>query len=120
VCSSDLVADICRTAVNRAKAPTTPEAMEHNTWIFLREMVCQLMNGFAFNGGYFTASAQRRGVFNSPMQQFNPKKHSVLFRFNQGELLRREIPSVRVQIMGVGFLLKDVRSATYEKVFTVE
>ena len=96
------VADICKTAVNRAKAPTTPEAMEHNVWIFLREMAYQMMNGFAFNGGYFTASAQIRGVFNNPMESFNPKKHSILFRFNQGELLRREIPNVRVQIMGVG------------------
>jgi len=96
------VPDICKTAVNRAKAPTTPEAMEHNVMLFFKEMAFQLMNGYAVNTGYFTASAQVRGVFNNPREQFDPKKHSVLFRFNQGDTLRREIPSITVQVMGVG------------------
>jgi hypothetical protein len=96
------VQDICRTAVNRAKAPTTPEAMEHNVGLFLKEMAYQLMNGFAINTGYFTASAQVRGVFNNSRETFDPRKHSILFRFNQGDLLRKEIPNVTVQIMGLG------------------
>jgi hypothetical protein len=96
------VADICRTAVDRAKAPTTAEAMEHNVSLFLREMAYQLMNGFAVNTGWFTASAQVRGVWNSAREAFDPRRHSILFRFNQGELLRREIPNVTVQVMGMG------------------
>ena len=96
------VPEICRTAVNRAKAPTTPEAMEHNVMLFLKEMAFQLMNGYAVNTGYFTAGAQVRGVFNNPREQFDPKKHSVLFRFNQGDILRKEIPNITVQVMGVG------------------
>ena len=96
------VADICKAAVNRAKAPTTAEAMEFNTMLFLKEMAYQLMNGYAVNAEYFTASAQIRGVFHNARETFNPKKHSVLFRFNQGALLRRQIPNVTVQIMGPG------------------
>ena len=96
------VADICKTAVNRAKAPTTAVAMEHNVMLFLEEMAYQLMNGYAVNTGYFTAGAQVRGVFNNPRESFDPKKHSVLFRFNQGVMLRKEIPSVAVQVMGIG------------------
>jgi predicted GTPase len=41
-------------------------------------------------------------VFNSPLEQFDPKKHSILFRFNQGSLLRKETSNVAVQVMGVG------------------
>ena len=94
--------DICKIAVNRGGAPSTAEAMEHNVALFLREMAYQLMDGYSINTGYFTANAQVRGVFNSPRETFNPNKHSVLFRFNQGEIMRRQIPSVAVQVMGVG------------------
>ena len=96
------VTDICKAAVNRAKAPTTPEAMEHNVMLFLGEMAYQLMNGYAVNTGYFTAAAQVRGVFNSAREQFDLKRHSVLFRFNQGDILRKEIPNIAVQVTGMG------------------
>jgi hypothetical protein len=96
------IADICKTAVNRAKAPTTAEAMSHNVDLFFKEMAYQLANGFSVNTGYFTANAQVRGVFNSKTETFNPKKHSILFRFNQGSVLRNEIPNVAVQVLGVG------------------
>ena len=60
------------------------------------------MDGYSVNTGYFTANAQVRGVFDSRTETFNPAKHSVLFRFNQGDLLRKEIPNLQVQVMGVG------------------
>ena len=96
------IAEICRTAVNRGKAPTTPEAMQHNVEMFLKEMAFQLMNGFSVNTGYFTANAQVRGVFSHGREQFDPRKHSVLFRFNQGDILRKEIPKIAVQVVGKG------------------
>lgn len=96
------VKEICKTAVKRGGAPTTAEAMEHNVMLFLKEMGYQLMDGFAVNTGYFVANAQVRGVFNSANEHFDPQKHAVLFRFNQGDVLRKEIPNMAVQIMGVG------------------
>ena len=96
------IADLCHSAVNRAKAPTTAEAMEHNVRLFLDEMAFQLKNGFSINTGYFTANAQIRGVFESKTDKFDPAKHSILFRFNQGDLLRKEIPNIHVQVMGMG------------------
>ena len=96
------VKEICKTAVKRGGAPSTAEAMEHNAMLFLKEMAYQLMDGFSVNAGYFTANAQVRGVFNNEKETFNPQKHSILFRFNQGELLRREIPNIEVQVMGLG------------------
>ena len=96
------IKDICRMAVGRGGAPSTAEAMEHNVTLFLKEMAYQMMDGYSVNTGYFTANAQVRGVFDSRNETFNPAKHSILFRFNQGDLLRKEIPNVKVQIMGVG------------------
>ena len=93
---------ICETAVKRGGAATTAAAMEHNVMLFLKEMAYQLMDGYSVNTGYFIANTQVRGVFNSPTEQFDPQKHSVLFRFNQGALLRKEIPNVSIQVMGVG------------------
>jgi len=96
------VKEICQTAVKRGGAPTTAAAMEHNVMLFLKEMAYQLMDGYSVNAEYFVANAQVRGVFNDSKETFDPKKHSVLFRFNQGALLRKEIPNVSVQVMGVG------------------
>ena len=94
--------EICQTAIKRGGAASTAEAMEHNVNLFLKEMAYQLMDGYSINTGYFTANAQVRGVFDSSKETFNPEKHSILFRFNQGDILRKEIPNVTVQIMGIG------------------
>ena len=96
------VKEICKTAVSRGGATSTAEAEEHNVALFLKEMAYQLMDGYSVNTGYFVANAQVRGVFDSRNETFDPAKHSVLFRFNQGDLLRKEIPNVKVQVMGVG------------------
>lgn len=96
------VSEICNTAVNRGGATTTAEAMEHNVNLFLKEMAYQLCDGFSVNTGYFTATTLIRGVFNSPTETFNPEKHSLIFQFNQGETLRKELDSIEVNITGVG------------------
>jgi hypothetical protein len=96
------IGEICKAAVRRGGAPSTAEAMEHNASLFLKEMAYQLMDGYSVNTGWFTANAQVRGVFDAKTETFDPSKHSLLFRFNQGELLRRAIPDIRVQVMGVG------------------
>lgn len=93
--------DICKSAVTRGGAATTAEAMEHNVNLFLKEMAYQLCDGYSVNTGYFTASTLIKGVFNSPSETFNTDKHSIIFQFNQGETLRKELPSIQVEIKGV-------------------
>lgn len=95
------VKDICTAAVTRGGADTTAQAMEHNVNLFLKEMAYQMCDGYSVNTGYFTATTQINGVFNSAIDTFDPKRHTVYFNFNQGDLLRREIPSIEVDIMGV-------------------
>ena len=95
------IRDICNSAVSRGGAPSTAEAMEHNVNLFLKEMAYQLSDGYSVNTGYFTANAQIRGVFDSATEKFDPQKHSILFRFNQGDTLRKELSNIEVQILGV-------------------
>ncbi|MDX9919163.1 MAG: DNA-binding domain-containing protein [Paludibacter sp.] len=98
------ISDICRTAVSRggAQTSTSAQAMESNVALFLKEMAYQLCDGFSVNTGYFTANTQLRGVFNSSTETYNPEKHTILFQFNQGELLRKELGNVSVVIDKVG------------------
>ena len=60
------------------------------------------MDGYTINTGYFTAHVQIRGTFESATDTFDPKRHPLLFLFNQGPLLRKETPNLEIQIMGVG------------------
>ncbi len=95
------IKSICEIAVSRGGADVSATAMQHSVELFLKEMSYQLCDGYSVNTGYFTATPLIRGVFNSPTENFNPKKHSILFQFNQGELLRAELSNIEVQIMGV-------------------
>ncbi len=95
------IKSICEIAVSRGGADVSAAAMEHGVSLFLKEMSYQLCDGYSVNTGYFTATPLIRGVFNSPIETFNPDKHSILFQFNQGELLRAELPNIEVDIQGV-------------------
>lgn len=117
-------AEICKEAVGRGGAQTTAEAMEHNVNLFLKEMAYQLCDGFSVNTGYFTATPLIRGIFNSSTETFNADKHAILFQFNQGEALRKELPNVTVEITGVGDTsltiseVLDVKSGTVNDLLT--
>jgi hypothetical protein len=75
--------------------------MAHAVGLFFKEMAYQLCDGFSINTGWFTASVHIHGVFDSPTETFDPDKHIILFEFHQGSLLRRELDSVTVEILGV-------------------
>ncbi|GAA5098837.1 DNA-binding domain-containing protein [Chryseobacterium ginsengisoli] len=118
------VKQICESAANRGGADVSAAAMEHATELFLKEMAYQLCDGYSINTGYFTASTQIRGVFDSPTETFNKDKHSILFRFNQGEKLRSEIPNIEVNIIGVAdassaiLQVADVKNGTINDILT--
>ena len=95
------VKNICRQAVTRGGASTSAETMEHNVNLFHKEMAYQLANGMAVNTGYYTAVAKVTGVFNKVNESFDPEKHQVSFQFNQGSILRKEIPYIEVEVMGL-------------------
>ena len=95
------VDDISQSAVKRGGADISASAMTHAVNLWLKEMSYRLCDGFSVNTGWFTASVSVRGVFDSPAEKFNPAKHTILFDFQQGYLLRKELTAVEVQILGV-------------------
>jgi hypothetical protein len=118
------VADVCNSAVTRGGASVSAADMEHNVNLFCKEMTYQLCDGFSVNTGYFTATPLIKGVFNSPTESFNPEKHSVMFLLNQGDTMRKEIPNIEVEIMGVAdnsitiTQVTDVKTGSVNNVIT--
>ena len=94
------VQQVCNAAEQRGGSDISAASMEHAVNLFLKEMAYQLCDGYSVNTGYFAALPNIRGVFDSPTEKFNPEKHAILFQFNQGEKLRKELPSIEVEILG--------------------
>jgi len=113
------VKDICTSAVTRGGADISAASMEHAVNLWLKEMAYNLCDGFSVNTGYFTANANIKGVFNSPKENFDPKKHTLLFDFVQGTQLRKEIDSVEVSILGVADTTLSVAQVTDVKTGSV-
>jgi hypothetical protein len=93
--------EICVHAYERGGADISIEAMEHAINLFLKEMGYQLCDGFSINLGWFTVSVHIKGVFDSPTETFNPEKHTIVFEFHQGALLRKKLETVSVEVLGV-------------------
>ncbi|MDR2064721.1 MAG: DUF4469 domain-containing protein [Prevotellaceae bacterium] len=118
------VNDICESAITRGGADISAAAMEHAVNLWLKEMGYRLCDGFSINTGWFTASTHIKGVFDSPNEHFDPEKHTVLFEFQQGSLLRRELESISVDILGVAdsalriLQVTDVKTGSVNDILT--
>jgi len=118
------VEDICKSAVTRGGADISAEAMRHGVELFQKEMAYLLCDGYAVNTGYFTTTTKIKGIFNSPRETFNSDKHNILFLFNQGEALRKELANIEVDVMGVAesglriAQVTDVKSDTVNELLT--
>jgi hypothetical protein len=95
------IADICESAATRGGADVSAAAMQHAVELFLKEMGYRLCDGFSVNTGWFTASVHIHGTFDSKTDTFDPQRHTVLFEFHQGALLRKELELVDIEIKGV-------------------
>ena len=113
------VKDICQTAATRGGADISAASMEHAVNLWLKEMAYLLCDGFSVNTGWFSANANIKGVFNSPTENFDPKKHTLLFDFVQGAQLRKEISEVDVNILGVADASLSVAQVTDVKTSSV-
>jgi hypothetical protein len=118
------IQDICRAAVERGGSDISIAAMKHAVELFFKEMAYQLCDGFAVNTGWFVASVHIKGVFDSPLDIFDPKRHTVVIEFHQGSLLRNELQNITVEVLGVaetGVLIAqviDVKSGTVNDLLT--
>ena len=118
------VNEICQSAVTRGGADISAKAMKHAAELFLDEMNYQIFDGYSVNVGYFTATAAIQGVFNSPMEKFNQEKHRLLIQYTQGEITRRGLSDVEVDVLGVATngsyiaQVTDIRSGTVNELLT--
>jgi hypothetical protein len=108
------VSDICRSAAERGGADISASAMEHAVNLFNKEMRYQLCDGFSVNTGTYVAAPHIRGVFTSPSDVFDPKRHTLLFELQQGAELRAELDNVEVLVKGVA-----TAAASISEVFDV-
>jgi hypothetical protein len=95
------VRQISGTAVTRGGADISAVAMEHAVDLWLAEMAYQLCDGFSVNTGWFTASVHVKGTVKNSAERYDPDRHTIVFEFHQGALMRREIPGIEVEIRGV-------------------
>lgn len=97
------VRDVCRSAVSRGGAPGDEITMNLNVESFLKEMLYLLKNGYSVNAnGYFSVTAQIKGVFRSSVEKFDSLIHTIYFLFSQGEMMREGLDEVSVEILGIG------------------
>jgi hypothetical protein len=95
------VDDISQSAVKRGGADISAAAMTHAVNLWLKEMGYRACDGFPVNTGWFTMHPVIKGVFNSPTAKFNNAEHTIMFELKQGSLLRKELASIDVQVLGV-------------------
>jgi hypothetical protein len=92
---------VCESSASRGGADINASAMFHASELMLKEMAYLLCDGFSINLGYFSISLKIRGVFDSPTDTFDPKRHSLMFQMTPGEQLRSELSTIKMKMMGV-------------------
>jgi hypothetical protein len=95
------VHDISHLAETRGGSGIAADEMSRSVNAWLKEMSYQLCDANGVNTGYFTAALHVKGVFDSASEPYSPKKHTLLFEFQQGSLLRKELDEVNVTVAGV-------------------
>jgi hypothetical protein len=95
------VEDISHLAEIRGSSGIPAAEMARYVHLWLKEMAYQLCDANGINTGYFTASLHVKGVFESPVDPFDSRKHKILFQFHQGSLLRKELDATNIEIAGV-------------------
>jgi hypothetical protein len=118
------ILEICEAAIARGGADISIAAMKHAVELFFKEMAYQICDGFSVNTGWFIASVHIKGVYDSPLDKFDPKRHTIVIEFHQGALLRSELQNITVEVLGVaetGVLIAqvtDVKSRTVNDLLT--
>jgi hypothetical protein len=118
------IAQVSEMATRRGGSDISAPAMTHAVELWLGEMAYQLCDDYAINTGFFSAKMHINGVFDSPNERFNPEKHSLSVDFRQGTLLRKELQTVEVEILGVAdtsltiLQVTDVKSGSINDLLT--
>ena len=92
--------------------------------LFFEEMAYQLCDGFAVNTGWFSIRPVIGGLFKSANEGFDPKEHTVAFRFRTGARLSELAENVEIamegeaEVSGCLDYFTDIESGTVNKTVT--
>jgi hypothetical protein len=113
------IKNIAVSATTRGGANIPAASIEHAVNIWFREMAYNLCDGYGINTEWFSVMPTIRGVFSSPRETFNSGKHTILFDFRQGRLLRKELETVTVEILGLADTSLNIMQVTDVKTGSV-
>jgi len=94
------VEDVSSALKNRGGFTGSYYDMVLHVRLFLREMARQLCDGFAVNTGWFSIKPVISGLFESAYEGFDPKEHTITFRFRTGAALRELAREVEIEVDG--------------------
>ena len=95
------IKDICSIIVTRTGFEGQFESLFNHVTQFFDELIYQLFDGFTINLGYISIHPNVGGVFQTPDEPFDPKKHPISFRFCTLSKLRSLAKNIDVEIVGV-------------------
>ncbi|MBN2765609.1 MAG: DUF4469 domain-containing protein [Paludibacteraceae bacterium] len=93
---------VCESACRNTLRGANPDAMEYLVKTFFEEMTYLIENGEKINTGYFSAQANVKGVFNSPGDRFDNKRHKVEVAFSTGAIIRRRSKGLKAEVFRAG------------------
>jgi len=110
--SSLPIEDVCASMKKRGGYTGNYDNLVENVKQFFEEMAYLLCDGYAVNTGFFSVHPNIGGIFESPNDQHDPKKHPVSFRFRSRARFRRLLKHIRIEITGIaetsGFIDKFI------------
>ncbi|MDR2732367.1 MAG: DUF4469 domain-containing protein [Fibromonadaceae bacterium] len=116
--------DICESAVKRGGADMNADTMARAARYVFKEMTYRLCDGFSVNLGWIYLQAAIKGIFNSPRETFDPKKHRLTVDVAIGSEIRKELKSIEVEMQGVADVslyiaeVQDIKSKTVNDMLT--
>jgi len=95
------VKDTCTIMVTRAGFDGSFETLHDYVNQYLDEVAYQLCDGFTAKLKYFTVHPNVGGVFHSPSEAHDHKKHPITFRFSPLAKLRALAKNIDVEVAGI-------------------
>ena len=103
---------VSASAVDRGGANISKDEMSRAVRLWLKEANWLVNDSYSINAEFFSVVASIRGSFSSSKEKFNRSKHSLLYQFSQGEIMRQGAKDAEVEILGVADVGTEIAQVT--------
>ena len=110
---------VSASAVDRGGANISAGNMSHAVKLWFQEMDWLVNDSYAINTGFFIVMASIKGAFNSSKEKFTRPKHTLLYHFSQGEIMRQGAKIAEVDILGIADSGTEIAQVTDVKTGSV-